>query len=102
MIPTSKSTLENPMDVHHKVLLPIVKRTIQQLDALFVDVAGPSGAQLASGIFQHWVNEGKVGPSALRHYAYSLSTQIDNPVERQQFVDKADEQLLHLQQGFNN
>jgi len=83
-----------------KVLLPVVQRMIQQLDALFVEFVGPVGMELAEDIFKQWLKMGKTGPSGLRQYAYALGVQLDNPAERQQFTDYADQLLLQLQSGY--
>lgn len=83
-----------------KVLLPVVQRMVQQLDALFVEFVGPVGMELAEDIFKQWLKTGKTGPSGLRQYAYSLSVQLDNPAERRQFTEHADQLLLQLQSGY--
>lgn len=83
-----------------KVLLPVVQRMINQLDALFVEFVGPIGLELAEDVFKQWLNTGKTGASGLRQYAYSLGVQLDNPAERKQFNDYADHLLLQLQSGY--
>lgn len=97
-VPQSSNRLA--VQAQAKVLLPVVQRMVQQLDALFVEFVGPVGLELAEDIFKQWLKTGKTGPSGLRQYAYSLSVQLDNPVERRQFAEHADQLLLQLQSGY--
>lgn len=87
---------------HAKVLLPVVQRTVQKLDELFVEFTGPVGGELATEVFHQWVKAGKVGPSELSHYVFALGTQLDRPTERKQFKLRADRMLAQLQSGFNS
>lgn len=81
-------------------LLPVVRRVIEQLDQLFVEHFGKLGKTLAEDVFKQWLIAGKTGPSGLRHYVYSLSTQLDDPAIRTRFTEKAERMLLHLQSGY--
>lgn len=87
---------------HTKVLLPVVQRTVDKLDDLFVEFTGPVGGELAAEVFHQWVKAGKVGPSELSHYVFALGTQLHEPGERKQFKRRADHVLEQLQSGFNS
>ena len=81
-------------------LLPVVRRVIEQLNILFLDHFGLLGKSITEDIFKHWLHAGKTGPSGLRHYAYALSVQLDDPAERKDFIERAERLLLHLQSGY--
>lgn len=88
------------MDKTRKIM-PMVAQMIAQLDALFVELVGPIGFELAGVALNKWLDEGKTGPSALRRYAQALSEQLDNPSERKEFLAKAERLLLQLQSGLS-
>ena len=81
-------------------LLPVVRRVIEQLNELFLDHFGLLGKSLTQEVFTHWSHSGKTGPSGLRHYAYALSVQLENPEVRKDFIERAERMLLHLQSGY--
>ncbi len=90
--PTSTTTT-------HKIL-PVVTRVIEQLNALFVELSGNSG--LTEVLFQQWLAHGKTGPSGLRHYVRALVAQLETPALREEFSERAERILLHLQSGYAN
>jgi hypothetical protein len=81
-------------------LLPVVRRVIEQLNQLFIDYFGPVGKGLVAEVFQQWLHAGKTGPSGLRHYVYALGVQLEDPVVRKKFTERAERLLLHLQSGY--
>jgi hypothetical protein len=81
-------------------LLPVVRRVIEQLNQLFIDHFGLLGKGLVDDVFNQWLRAGKTGPSGLRHYVYALGMQLDNPSERNDFTERAERLLLHLQSGY--
>lgn len=81
-----------------KVLLPVVTRLIQQLDAAFVDLVGPVGQELATDTFHLWLLAGKTGPSGLRVYAHSLGAQLDAD-QHALFSERAEALLGQLHAG---
>lgn len=81
-------------------LLPVVRRVIEQLDALFVDHFGRTGKGLVAEVFKQWLQAGKTGPSGLRHYVYALGVQLEDPAVRKDFTERAERLLLHLQSGY--
>jgi hypothetical protein len=81
----------------HKIL-PVVTRVIEQLDTLFVELSGKSG--LTETLFQQWLAQGKTGPSGLRYYVSALATQLETPALRNEFSERAERILLHLQSGY--
>jgi hypothetical protein len=83
-----------------KTLLPVVKRGVALLDELLLEYAGPIGRELSEDEFERWVVLGKTRPSDLRHYADQLGGQLDDPVQKKQFLEKANGLLLKLQTGF--
>lgn len=88
--PTSAATT-------HKIL-PVVTRVIEQVDILFVELSGKSG--LTETLFQQWLTQGKTGPSGLRHYVRALAGQLETPALRDEFSERAERILLHLQSGY--
>ncbi len=84
----------------HPNLLPVVRRVIEQLNQLFMDHFGLLGRSLTDDVFKHWLQAGKTGPSGLRHYAYALSVQLEDPAVRKDFIERAERLLLHLQSGY--
>lgn len=83
-------------------IMPLVAQMIAQLDALFVEFVGPIGFELAGVALRKWLDEGKVGPSALRRYTQALGEQLDNPNDRKEFLVKAERLLLQLQLGLSS
>ena len=81
-------------------LLPVVRRVIEQLNQLFVDHFGLSGKGLVDEVFNQWLRSGKTGPSGLRHYVYALGMQLEDTAVRNDFTERADRLLLHLQSGY--
>lgn len=77
-----------------KKLSPSAKQMVLQLNDLFVEFVGPIGRDISEDIFTQWVNGGKFGPAAIRHYALTLSEQLDAASERQVFLQKAEKLLL--------
>jgi hypothetical protein len=81
-------------------LLPVVRRVIEQLDQLFLDHFGLLGRGLVDDVFNQWLRAGKTGPSGLRHYVYALGVQLEEPAVRDDFTERAERLLLHLQSGY--
>ena len=94
----SKSAMQNRPSQPN--LLPVVRRVIEQLNQLFIDHFGLLGKGLVDDVFNQWLRAGKTGPSGLRHYVYALGMQLDNPSERNDFTERAERLLLHLQSGY--
>lgn len=85
---------------HQPKLLPVVTRVIEQVDQLFVEYFGRSGERMAEEVFKLWLISGKTGPSGLRHYVYALGRQLYEPHLRDNFIERAERMLLHLQSGY--
>lgn len=81
-------------------LLPVVRRVIEQLNLLFIDHFGSLGAGLVEDVFKQWLQAGKTGPSGLRHYVNALGMQLEDAAVRDDFTERADRLLLHLQSGY--
>ena len=81
-------------------LLPVVRRVIEQLNQLFIDHFGLLGKGLVDDVFNQWLRAGKTGPSGLRHYVYALGVQLEDPAVRNDFTERAERLLLHLQSGY--
>ncbi len=90
----------SPTHPHQPKLLPVVTRVIEQVDKLFVEYFGRSGERLAEEVFKQWLIAGKTGPSGLRHYVYALGHQLQEPHLRNNFIERAESMLLHLQSGY--
>lgn len=75
--------------------IPLAARQlVSQLNDLFVEFVGPIGRDLSEDVFDSWVDGGKFGPAAIRHYALALSAHLDVEPERQAFLQKAEKLLL--------
>lgn len=85
--------------VPHK-LLPVVRRLIEQLDALFLECTGNAGKSALSDTYQRWLGGGRTGPSGLRHYVLALGNQLGDPILRASFTEQAERMLLNLQSGY--
>lgn len=81
-------------------LLPVVRRVIEQLNLLFIDHFGVLGKGLAEDVFKQWLHAGKTGPSGLRRYVYALGMQLEDTRVREDFIERAERMLLHLQSGY--
>ena len=81
-------------------LLPVVRRVIEQLNLLFIDHFGVLGKGLVDDVFRQWLLAGKTGPSGLRHYVSALGMQLEDVSVREEFTERADRLLLHLQSGY--
>jgi hypothetical protein len=84
-------------------LLPVVRRVIEQLDALYMESAGSVKAksQLAD-VYSHWLAGGRTGPSGLRYYVQALVAQLGDEDSRAVFAEAAERVLIHLQSGYAN
>lgn len=89
-----------PVHPHQPKLLPVVTRVIEQVDQLFVEYFGRSGERLAEEVFKQWLIAGKTGPSGLRRYVYALGSQLQETHLRDEFTERAERMLLHLQSGY--
>ena len=87
---------------HQPKLLPVVRRVIQQLDALFIDCAGTTEAPRLADTYRYWLAGGRTGPSGLRHYMQALGAQLSTPEPRATFMQQAERVLIHLQSGYAN
>ncbi len=81
-------------------LLPVVRRVIEQLNELFIEHFGLLGQGLVDDAFNQWLRAGKTGPSGLRHYVHALGVQLEEPAVREDFIERAERLLLHLQSGY--
>ncbi|WP_323813934.1 hypothetical protein [Cellvibrio sp. NN19] len=81
-------------------LLPVVRRVIEQLNLLFIDHFGVLGKGLVDDVFKQWLLAGKTGPSGLRRYVSALGMQLQDARVRDDFTERADRLLLHLQSGY--
>lgn len=81
-------------------LLPVVRRVIEQLNLLFIDHFGVLGKGLVDDVFKQWLLAGKTGPSGLRRYVSALGMQLQDTRVRDDFTERADRLLLHLQSGY--
>jgi hypothetical protein len=89
-----------PTHPHQPKLLPVVTRVIEQVDLLFIEYFGRSGERMAEEVFKHWLRAGKTSPSGLRHYVYALARQLQERHLRDNFIERAERMLLHLQSGY--
>lgn len=84
-------------------LLPVVRRVIQQLDALYIEYAeGVRAKSRLADVYAHWLAAGKTGPSGLRFYVQALGAQLGDANSRALFTEQAERVLIHLQSGYAN
>lgn len=84
-------------------LLPVVRRVIQQLDALYLEYAGGVQAKnRMANVYTHWLASGRTGPSGLRSYVQALAVQLVEENSRAMFTEQAERVLIHLQSGYAN
>lgn len=79
-----------------KMLLPVVRRMVAQLDQLFVEFAGPVAPELVGDVFAHWLISGKTGPSGLSRYVEGLAQLLDNPADQARFTTRARDVVARL------
>jgi hypothetical protein len=79
-----------------KMLLPLVRRMVAQLDQLFVEFAGPVAPELVGDVFAYWLSSGKTGPSGLSRYIEGLARLLDNPADQVRFTTRARDIVARL------
>lgn len=94
------SNVASPIRYSEPKLLPVVRRVIEQLNLLFIDHFGALGKGLVEDVYKQWLLAGKTGPSGLRRYVSALGMQLQDASVREDFTERADRLLLHLQSGY--
>jgi len=98
MFPAHNSVTQLASDkgTKEKMLLPLVRRMVAQLDQLFVEFAGPVAPELVGDVFAHWLISGKTGPSGLSRYVEGLAQLLDNPADQARFTARARDIVARL------
>lgn len=98
MFPTHSSATRPASDkgTKEKMLLPVVRRMVAQLDQLFVEFAGPVAPELVGEVFAYWLISGKTGPSGLSRYIEGLAQILDNPADQVRFTARARDIVARL------
>lgn len=64
-------------------------KLLANVDKNFIEIVGPIGSFIIEDSRLLWRQKGWKGPSALRHYVTELAKNIDDRVEKENFIQAA-------------